>query len=94
MAEHKGLELYDEPHGNEFFIVDYDVTPPDWYRLDGRIYALGASDHVPRDPRAVFAFAVMHDWVPEALYARIPVDLEYRIPGSKAEPSPPRELGE
>ncbi len=32
---YQDLQLYDEPHGDEFFVIDTATSPPTWYHLDG-----------------------------------------------------------
>jgi len=63
------LALYDEPHGDEYFIIDCSVSPPVWYRLDGTVFE--ATGEAPcRTAHEVVVAAIGRGWTPERLYAR------------------------
>lgn len=76
MAEDKewyqDLQLYDEPNGDEFFLVDTGASPPYWYRLDGTPVGSGKPRHSQTE---MLEAAVCRGWTPERLYESPPDEL-------------------
>jgi hypothetical protein len=82
------VELYDEPNGNDFFIIIHSIrhSKPVWYRLDGTKMN-GA--HCPDIPREwIINLAIRHGWTPDRLYKdgnapKILTELYSRVNGKK-----------
>jgi hypothetical protein len=55
------LSLHDEPHGDEYFIVDHSTAPPTWYRLDGSVWSWHDGVTV-RPPGEIARAAAAHGW--------------------------------
>lgn len=66
------LELYDEPHGAEFFLVDHSTSPPTWYNLDGTLSS-SAGEASPRSAEAIRSVASRRGWTVDKLYRQNPV---------------------
>jgi hypothetical protein len=65
------LVLYDEPNGDEFFVIDHSTSPPTWYKLDGSVIKI--RNNVTPIPKAELLEEIRRkNWTLEALYARPP----------------------
>jgi hypothetical protein len=69
---HQDLQLYDEPHGDEFFLIDTATSPPSWYHLDGTPVGPGKPKHSQME---ILQAAVSRGWTPARLYACPPARL-------------------
>ena len=65
------LRLYDEPHGDEFYVIDFWGKYPVWYRLDGSVFT-NDYQQVVRPPELVLWAIQQRGWTMERLYARPP----------------------
>ena len=66
------LTLYDEPHGDEYYVVDHSESPPAWYRLDGTAFGHESA----RSPEEIVRAAIDRGWTPRRLYPCPPPHLE------------------
>jgi hypothetical protein len=63
----RGLQLYDEPHGSEYFVIDPMGKFPVWYRLDGSVFTNSQSQ--PTQPPEVVRWAIEYNgWSEASLY--------------------------
>ncbi len=58
--------LYDEPHGDEFFIIDKSTSPATWYRLDGTPFTVPPGLK-PRTREEIVRLAMRRGWTRGAL---------------------------
>jgi hypothetical protein len=66
---YSALQLYDEPQGDDYYIIDHSTDPPTWYLLDGT--AVERARPV-RPQIEVVRAAISRGWTPDKLYSRPP----------------------
>lgn len=61
------LRLYDEPHGDEYFVIDPTGRFPVWYRLDGSVFSDTHGQDVRSRELVVWAIE-RRGWTNDKLY--------------------------